>query len=82
MGERLDRIREALTGGPRYSPSVGTYASIHDQEKNARKRSREADLAAGRRRRHRESVLMNGDAGDGTRFGFEEKPGRSRRRRF
>lgn len=76
----FDRLREALTGGPRYTPAVGPYASTRDQDKNARKRGREADLAAGRRRRHRASVLKNGDAGDGTKFAFEEKPGLFRRR--
>jgi len=57
MGERFDRFREAVTGGPRYTPAVGPYASTRDQEKNARKRGRELDLAAGRGRRHRESVF-------------------------
>jgi hypothetical protein len=69
----LGRIREALTGGPRYTPAVGPYASTRDQEKNAQRRGREADLGADRRRRHRESVARNGGAGDGTRFAFEEK---------
>ncbi|MGW3445629.1 hypothetical protein [Streptomyces sp. NPDC001076] len=73
MGERLDRFREALTGGPRYTPAVDRSASTRDREKNARTRAREADLAASRRRRHRQSVVRNGDAGDGTRFAFEEK---------
>ncbi|MFE2424980.1 hypothetical protein [Streptomyces hokutonensis] len=80
MGERLDRIREALTGGPTYTPAVGPYARIRDQDKNARRRGREADLAAGRRSRHRASVVRNGDRGDGTKFAFEKKGLFSRRR--
>ncbi|MDQ0762049.1 hypothetical protein [Streptomyces canus] len=76
MGERLDRIREAMTGGPRYTPAVGPHASTRDQEKNARRRAREIDLGAGRRRRHRESVAKGK-----TTFAFEEKPGLFRRRR-
>ncbi|MEH0579044.1 hypothetical protein QBA54_32245 [Streptomyces sp. B21-108] len=77
----FDRLREALTGGPRYTPAVGPHASTRDQEKNARTRGRELDQAAARRARHRASVLKNGDAGDGTRFAFEEKRGRFGRRR-
>ncbi|MEU0060730.1 hypothetical protein [Streptomyces sp. NPDC006334] len=78
MGKRLDRLREAMTGGPRYTPAVGPYAPTRDQEKNARTRGRELDLAADRRRRHRASVARNGDSGDGTKFAFEEKRGRRR----
>ncbi|MDX3069165.1 hypothetical protein PV518_44725 [Streptomyces sp. ND04-05B] len=71
----FDRFREALTGGPRYTPDVGPRASTRDQEKNAKVRAREARQAAGRRQRHREIVARGGS--DGTPFGFEEK-----RRRF
>ncbi|WP_019061749.1 hypothetical protein [Streptomyces prunicolor] len=75
----LGRLREALTGGPRYTPAVGPHASTRDQEKNGRKRGRELDQAEGRRARHRASVLKNGDAGDGTKFAFEQKRGWRRR---
>jgi hypothetical protein len=68
----LGRIRDALTGGPRYTPAVGRYASTRDQEKNARVRGREADQAADRRRRHRAAVVKQGDAA-GVPFGFEKK---------
>lgn len=78
MGERLDRIREAMTGGPRYTPAVGPYAATRDQDKNTRRRGRELDAAASRRRRHREIVARGGS--DGMKFGFEEKPGLFRRR--
>ncbi|MFE3033050.1 hypothetical protein ACFXKY_15570 [Streptomyces canus] len=79
MGERLDRIRERLTGGPTYTPAVGPYASTRDQDKNARRRGREADLAADRRRRHRASVARNRGR-DGTKF-VSEKQGLFGRRR-
>ncbi|MFF5019093.1 hypothetical protein [Streptomyces sp. NPDC001165] len=69
----LDRVREALTGGPRSSPGVGPYASTRDQEKARQRQEREARSAADRRTRHRASVLRNGDRGDGTKFGFEKQ---------
>jgi hypothetical protein len=80
MGERLDRFRERLTGGPRYTPAVGPYASTRDQEKNARQRGRELDLAADRRSRHLASVARNGNRGDGTKFGFQKQGLFGRRR--
>lgn len=68
----LDRIREAVTGGPRYTPAVGPHASTRVQDKNARVRGREAEQAAGRRQRHRAAVAKQGDA-VGVPFGFEKK---------
>lgn len=56
----LGRIRDALTGGPTYTRPLPTSASTKDREKNERRRAREADQAAGRRRRHRESVIRGG----------------------
>ncbi|MFI1787412.1 hypothetical protein ACH40D_02945 [Streptomyces olivaceoviridis] len=63
------RLREALTGGPRYSPGVSPCASTRVQEKAARRQAREAELAAGRRARHRARVARQGD---------EKKRGRRR----
>ncbi|MER7477362.1 hypothetical protein ABTX60_06865 [Streptomyces sp. NPDC126510] len=74
----LSRIREALTGGPTYTRPLPASASTKAREKNERKRAREADQAAARRRGHRESVVRN-RGGDGTKFAFEEKRGWRRR---
>lgn len=76
----FDRIRDALTGGPTYTRPVGPQASTREREENQRQRAREERQAANRRRRHRESVLRNGDAGDGTKFAFEETRRFGRRR--
>jgi hypothetical protein len=76
----FDRIRDALTGGPTYTRPAGPQASTREREKNQRQRTREARQAADRRRRHRKSVFRNGDAGDGTKFAFEETRRFGRRR--
>ncbi|MGW4731783.1 hypothetical protein ACWEQC_21915 [Streptomyces shenzhenensis] len=71
----LGRIRDALTGGPSYTSAVGPYASTRDQEKNARRRQKEAEQAAGRRRRHKALVVQKGD-GAGIPFDKTKRFGR------
>ncbi|WP_327345918.1 hypothetical protein [Streptomyces europaeiscabiei] len=59
---------------PTHQPSVPSTRDLEKLRKQSAKRNaKEAEQAAGRRARHRASVLRNGDAGDGTKFAFEEK---------
>ncbi|MDQ0961973.1 hypothetical protein QFZ66_005851 [Streptomyces sp. B4I13] len=73
----FDGVRAAFGGGPRYTPAVSRYAPTREQDKNAKVRAKEAEQAAGRRRRHRAAVAKKGDAA-GVRFGFDD--GRGHRR--
>lgn len=58
----LSRIRDALTGGPSYTPAPSPYASTKQRSKVNKRRAKEAVQAADRRRRHRARVAKKGDA--------------------
>ncbi|MFB0617275.1 hypothetical protein [Streptomyces sp. AGS-58] len=72
----FSRVREALTGGPRYTPAAAPYASTREQQKTARRNAREAGQAAGRRARHKAQVVKKGDAAG---IPFDKKRGGRRR---
>ncbi|PWI05508.1 hypothetical protein DIZ27_38920 [Streptomyces sp. NWU339] len=66
------RIRDALGGGPSYTPSPTPQMSSGERAKVEKRRAREAQQAADRRRRHRAAVVRHGDAA-GIPFDSEQK---------